>query len=70
MSSDDLFKILKADGWELDRKKGSHHIFKHPEKKGIVVLPHPRKGYSERHGKQHFKASGTELIQSPTCGDH
>lgn len=43
MSSDDLFKILKADGWELDRKKGSHHIFKHPEKKGIVVLPHPRK---------------------------
>lgn len=33
MSSDDLFKILKADGWELERTKGSHHIFKHPEKK-------------------------------------
>lgn len=43
MSSDDLFKILNADGWLKDRVKGSHHIFKHPEKKGIVVLPHPKK---------------------------
>ena len=35
--------MLKADGWVLDRVTGSHHHFKHPEKKGIVTVPHPRK---------------------------
>ncbi|MCR4033636.1 MULTISPECIES: type II toxin-antitoxin system HicA family toxin [Flavobacterium] len=43
MSSDELFKMLKADGWVFIRSKGSHHTFKHPVKKGIVVLPHPKK---------------------------
>jgi predicted RNA binding protein YcfA (HicA-like mRNA interferase family) len=43
MDSEDLFKLLKNDGWILDRIKGSHHVFKHPSKKGIVVVPHPRK---------------------------
>lgn len=43
MSSLVLIKLLEADGWVLDRTKGSHHVFKHPTKKGIVVVPHPRK---------------------------
>ncbi|WP_289662814.1 type II toxin-antitoxin system HicA family toxin [Flavobacterium panacagri] len=43
MSSKDLFKLLEDDGWILDRVKGSHHVFRHPTKEGIVVLPHPRK---------------------------
>jgi predicted RNA binding protein YcfA (HicA-like mRNA interferase family) len=43
MSSEDLFKILRADGWELARTKGSHNVFKHPVKIGNVVVPHPRK---------------------------
>jgi len=25
------------------RAKGSHHHFKHPIKKGIVTIPHPKK---------------------------
>lgn len=25
------------------RTKGSHHHFKHSEKKGIVTIPHPKK---------------------------
>lgn len=43
MTSNDLIKILKKDGWYLDRVVGSHHHFKHKSKKGVVTVPHPRK---------------------------
>ena len=31
------------DGMNIVRLHGSHHSFKHPVKKGRVVVPHPRK---------------------------
>ena len=34
---------LKVAGWVLDRVRGSHHVFKHPERPGHVVVPHPTK---------------------------
>jgi predicted RNA binding protein YcfA (HicA-like mRNA interferase family) len=43
MKSAVLIKELEADGWVLDRIRGSHHVFKHPAKPGIVVVPHPKK---------------------------
>jgi predicted RNA binding protein YcfA (HicA-like mRNA interferase family) len=43
MNSKELCKLLEQDGWVLDRVKGSHHMFKHPTRPGIVVVPHPRK---------------------------
>lgn len=43
MNSRALIKMLKDDGWELSRVKGSHHVFKHLNKTGIVVIPHPKK---------------------------
>lgn len=43
MDSRSLIKMLKKDGWELDRVKCSHHVFIHLTKKGIVVVPHPKK---------------------------
>ncbi|MBI3525032.1 MAG: type II toxin-antitoxin system HicA family toxin [Betaproteobacteria bacterium] len=43
MSSADLIRKLQQAGWRLDRVHGSHHIFTHPDKPGIVVIPHPRK---------------------------
>ncbi len=42
-SSREIIKMLEADGWTVVRIEGSHHIFKHPSKKGIVTVPHPRK---------------------------
>jgi len=42
-SSSEIIKLIKADGWELVRIEGSHHIFKHNSKKGIVTVPHPKK---------------------------
>jgi predicted RNA binding protein YcfA (HicA-like mRNA interferase family) len=43
MKSADLVRELKAAGWVLDRIRGSHHVFKHPNRPAIVVVPHPRK---------------------------
>ncbi|MEA5506101.1 type II toxin-antitoxin system HicA family toxin [Halotia wernerae UHCC 0503] len=35
----DVIKQLEADGWYLDRTKGSHRQFKHSEKSGVVTVP-------------------------------
>ena len=38
-----IMKALEKAGWELTRVKGDHHIYKHPTRPGIVVLPHPKR---------------------------
>jgi predicted RNA binding protein YcfA (HicA-like mRNA interferase family) len=43
VKSAELIKELLADGWKLDRIRGSHHIFEHPSKPGHIVVPHPKK---------------------------
>ena len=43
VSSADVIRALKRDGWTEARAKGSHHHFKHPTKPGIVTVPHPKK---------------------------
>ena len=43
MKSVDLIRELKAAGWVLDRVRGSHHVFKHLDRPGRVVVPHPKK---------------------------
>lgn len=35
--------MLEADGWKLDRVRGSHHQFRHPSKPGSVTVVHPKK---------------------------
>jgi predicted RNA binding protein YcfA (HicA-like mRNA interferase family) len=42
MKSADLIRELERAGWVLDRVRGSHHVFKHPGRQGIVVVPHPK----------------------------
>lgn len=34
-----VVKRLKVDGWYEDRMRGSHRVFKHSHKSGIVVVP-------------------------------
>ena len=43
MHSKKLMELLRADGWELSRTKGSHHIFVHSTKSGHICIPHPKK---------------------------
>lgn len=39
VTSRKAIRALKRSGWELDRIKGSHHIFRHPERSNRVVVP-------------------------------
>ena len=43
MKSAELIRELQDAGWTLDRVRGSHHVFKHPTRQGIIVVPHPKK---------------------------
>ncbi|GHV91945.1 hypothetical protein AGMMS50268_24480 [Spirochaetia bacterium] len=48
-SSEAMIKLVRKDGWELDHIEGSHHIFYHKTKPGIVVIPvHTRTLASDR----------------------
>lgn len=33
-----ILKILRKDGWYIDRQRGSHRQFKHPSKKGVTTV--------------------------------
>ena len=43
MKSSEVVKRLKSDGWVCVGGKGDHQKYKHPDKTGHVVVPHPRK---------------------------
>jgi len=43
MDSRTIVKILKQNGWREVAKVGSHFQFRHPDKKGRVTVPHPKK---------------------------
>jgi predicted RNA binding protein YcfA (HicA-like mRNA interferase family) len=34
----EVIKLIEADGWYLDRTRGSHHQYKHPLKRGLVTV--------------------------------
>lgn len=42
MNSKELIELIEADGWYHVRTKGSHYHFKHPDKTGLVTIPHPK----------------------------
>ncbi len=38
----DLIRSIEGDGWVLDRTRGSHRQYRHPNKKGSVTIAgHP-----------------------------
>ena len=42
VKSRDIIREIEADGWVLDRVRGSHHVFKHPARPGHISVPHPK----------------------------
>ena len=58
MTSADIIKQLKEAGWELNRIKGSHHIYTHPVKGGHISVPHPKKDLGTGLVKKLMKQSG------------
>jgi predicted RNA binding protein YcfA (HicA-like mRNA interferase family) len=61
MNSAALIRLLRAEGWELDRVRGSHHVFKHPSRPGLVVVPHPKKDLGKGLVAAICKAAGVKL---------
>ena len=43
ISSREIIRKLRADGWVEVAQAGSHKQFKHPVKPGRVTVPHPVK---------------------------
>jgi predicted RNA binding protein YcfA (HicA-like mRNA interferase family) len=57
-SSREIISLLKADGWYEVRSVGDHHQFKHPFKKGVTTVPHPRKDLTRKTLNSIMKQSG------------
>ena len=60
-SSREIVNIITADGWFLIRIEGSHHIFRHEIKKGIVTIPHPKKDLPIKTVKNIFTQAGLPI---------
>lgn len=43
MDSRTLIRLLESDGWVAVRQVGSHVMFKHPNKRNLCTIPHPKK---------------------------
>ena len=58
MTSAQVIALLESDGWFLVSTRGSHRQYKHPEKKGRVTLPHPKKDLPLGTLRQIYKQAG------------
>ena len=63
MNSRDVIKALKADGWIKKRVTGSHHHFSHPQKPGLVTVPHPKRDLPVGTLKAVERQSGIKLTR-------
>ncbi len=54
VSGKQLCKVLEQHGWELKRVRGSHHVYAHPNRTGIVTIP--------IHGNRDLKAGTLHAI--------
>lgn len=43
MKSSALIALPEKNGWILERIKGSHHQFSHPDFAIVITVPHPGK---------------------------
>ena len=58
MNSKDVIRRLLKDGWVLVRTKGSHRQYKHPERGGLVTVPHPKRNLPSGTLRNIFKQAG------------
>ena len=59
-SSHEIIDLLKAAGFVLDRVKGSHHIFIHPQTNKRAIVPHPKKDLPVGTARTILKQAGIE----------
>ena len=56
-----MIRAIKAHGWRLKRVMGDHHHFSHPERPGLVTVPHPVKDIKIGTRKSIERQSGVTL---------
>ncbi|WP_043645969.1 type II toxin-antitoxin system HicA family toxin [Caenispirillum salinarum] len=61
MTSREVMRALKADGWVVVDQVGSHVQLKHPTKPGRVTVPHPKRDLKIGTLKSIEKQSGVRL---------
>lgn len=59
-SSHEIITLLKDAGFVLDRIKGSHHVFLHPQNNKRAVVPHPKKDLPIGTARAILKQAGLE----------
>ncbi|MPW45365.1 type II toxin-antitoxin system HicA family toxin [Acinetobacter guerrae] len=60
MNSEEILKRLVQEFWIKVGGNGDHEKFKHPEKSGHVVVPHPRKDMPIGTLRNIYKQAGWE----------
>jgi predicted RNA binding protein YcfA (HicA-like mRNA interferase family) len=58
--SRDIVRRLEQHGFELVAVRGSHHKFRHPETKRIVIVSHPRRDLPRGTIRSIYKQAGWE----------
>jgi predicted RNA binding protein YcfA (HicA-like mRNA interferase family) len=59
MNAKELIKLIESEGWIFSHQRGSHKIFKHPSKKGIVIIAgHGKKDFPPRAYNSILKNAG------------
>ncbi|MBI2587078.1 MAG: type II toxin-antitoxin system HicA family toxin [Rhodospirillales bacterium] len=61
MNSREILKKLQADGWFVERQRGSHVHLRHPTKPGTVTVVHPRRDTPTGTIKAIERQSGVKL---------
>ena len=62
MTAREAVALLVADGWIHVRTSGSHMIFKHPNKPGLIIVPqHGSKDLGKGLVKAILKQAGLEI---------
>ncbi|MBI3619185.1 type II toxin-antitoxin system HicA family toxin [Candidatus Peregrinibacteria bacterium] len=71
VSGKELARLLHSLGYELDRIRGSHHIFRHPDMDRIVVPIHAKRpiaiGTLQGIIKKQLKWTVEEFIEALHC---
>lgn len=60
LTSQQVIKILEKKGFVLDRSKGSHRIYIHPESRRRAVVPFHRKDLPQGTLRDILKQAGIE----------
>ena len=59
MKVNEMIRLIEKDGWQCVRQAGSHRIYRHLLKQGIVIIPD--------HGSKELK-KGTEMSMRRKAG--